>query len=271
MLQCRGLCERGLMPFPFYTLFRLSFSALWRGSRGGRIPAVFAALLFLAPFLVAAQETEPPSPAPTVTPSPVSSLPADGEAGGDAMQEADSSDTTGVAAETIPTPAPAGEPKAASEASTAAKTEGGGEGSAKPVEGFDLHAYPETAKLPPKQKWQSFKEGLRGLLVWDFFDSRLTIRAQARIQVDGTAREPTPPSKRPPGSSERALISGGCSSSPKAPSPTACGTVFRSRSAGPPVSATSSSKAGTTASTSSATASASSGLGSFRSRSASNK
>ena len=55
-----------------------------------------------------------------------------------------------------------------------------------PKEQFDLNAYPETAKQKPSEKWHSFKDGVRGLLVWDFFDSRLTIRAHARIQVDGT-------------------------------------------------------------------------------------
>jgi hypothetical protein len=84
MLECRGVCEKRLMHSPFLSLFRLFFSALWRGSHVGPIPAVFAALLFLAPLIVGAQETEPPRPAPTVTPSPVSSQPADGEAGGHA-------------------------------------------------------------------------------------------------------------------------------------------------------------------------------------------
>jgi phosphate-selective porin OprO/OprP len=54
------------------------------------------------------------------------------------------------------------------------------------LETFDIDAYPESAKKKPKQKWSEFKDGVRGLLVWDFFDSRLTIRAHARIQVDGT-------------------------------------------------------------------------------------
>ena len=55
-----------------------------------------------------------------------------------------------------------------------------------PSQQFDLNPYPEEAKLPPKQKWQTFKNATRGLLVWDFFDSRLTIRGSARLQLDGT-------------------------------------------------------------------------------------
>ena len=51
---------------------------------------------------------------------------------------------------------------------------------------FDLNAYPETARKSPNEKWHNFTDGLRGLLVWDFFDSRLTIRVHARIQADGT-------------------------------------------------------------------------------------
>jgi phosphate-selective porin OprO/OprP len=55
------------------------------------------------------------------------------------------------------------------------------------METFDLNAYPETAKKSPGDKWDTFVDGLRGLLVWDFFDGRVTVRAHARLQVDGTA------------------------------------------------------------------------------------
>jgi len=55
-----------------------------------------------------------------------------------------------------------------------------------PKQQFDLHAYPETAKIPPREKWNTFKDAVRGLLVWDFFNSKLTIRASSRLQVDGT-------------------------------------------------------------------------------------
>lgn len=37
-----------------------------------------------------------------------------------------------------------------------------------------------------KQKWHTFVQATRGLLVWDFFDGRLTVRSHARIMVDGT-------------------------------------------------------------------------------------
>jgi len=55
-----------------------------------------------------------------------------------------------------------------------------------PPQEFDLNPYPESAKEPAMQKWRTFKEAARGLLVWDFFDGRLTVRAHARTQVDGT-------------------------------------------------------------------------------------
>ncbi len=60
-----------------------------------------------------------------------------------------------------------------------------------PKEQFDLNAYPETAKESPKVKWNTFKDAARGLLVWDFFDSKLTIRASARA-----------PGRRDPGASQ---------------------------------------------------------------------
>jgi phosphate-selective porin OprO/OprP len=37
-----------------------------------------------------------------------------------------------------------------------------------------------------KQKWHSFTDATRGLLVWDFFDGRLTVRSHTRVMIDGT-------------------------------------------------------------------------------------
>jgi phosphate-selective porin OprO/OprP len=54
------------------------------------------------------------------------------------------------------------------------------------LESFDLDAYPEAAKMKPREKWHDFIDAVRGLLVWDFFDGKLTVRAHARIQLDGT-------------------------------------------------------------------------------------
>ena len=39
------------------------------------------------------------------------------------------------------------------------------------------------------EKWKLFKDATRGLLVWDFFGGNLTVRAHARIQVDGTVAQ----------------------------------------------------------------------------------
>ena len=36
------------------------------------------------------------------------------------------------------------------------------------------------------EKWKLFVEGARGLLVWDFFDGKLTVRAHAKFKIDGT-------------------------------------------------------------------------------------
>jgi phosphate-selective porin OprO/OprP len=86
----------------------------------------------------------------------------------------------------ISTPEPAGDSGESAEASPTPDTVTGNEIPEEPKEQFDLNPYPETAKKKPKEKWDQFKDGVRGLLVWDFFDSRLTVRAHARIQADGT-------------------------------------------------------------------------------------
>lgn len=43
------------------------------------------------------------------------------------------------------------------------------------------------AKKSFSEKWRTFLLASRGLLVWDFFDGRLTVRSHARVKVDGTA------------------------------------------------------------------------------------
>ncbi len=42
------------------------------------------------------------------------------------------------------------------------------------------------ARTSFSEKWRTFREATQGLLVWDFFDGRLTLRSHARIMVDGT-------------------------------------------------------------------------------------
>ncbi len=53
-----------------------------------------------------------------------------------------------------------------------------------------LNPYPEQAKMKAGEKWKLFTDATRGLLVWDLFNSKLTIRAHARLQIDGTAARP---------------------------------------------------------------------------------
>ena len=149
-------------------------SGVGRSAPAHGVLAVLGVILLLLSTAVQAQGADPqtpPTPTPTPTPTPSPSP----EASGEALEAPTPEPTPGQEVETVPEATPTPTP------------ESDDEGAAKPVEGFNLNAYPETARLPPKQKWRSFKQGVRGLLVWDFFDSRLTIRAQARLQVDGTA------------------------------------------------------------------------------------
>ena len=93
---------------------------------------------------------------------------------------------TGATPNPIPDAEPGDEPGAAPYATSIPEGKSENEIPEAPKEKFDLNAYPETAKIPPVEKWNTFKDGARGLLVWDFFDSRVTIRASARLQIDGT-------------------------------------------------------------------------------------
>jgi phosphate-selective porin OprO/OprP len=125
-------------------------------------------------FGVGAQEPDPveptPTPAPAVEEGPILENPdpsSDPESG--------PSDPDGAEA-----PGPGADDESATE------TEAPKEVPQDPEEQFDLNPYPETAKKKPIEKWHTFVDGARGLLVWDFFDGKLTIRAHARLQIDGT-------------------------------------------------------------------------------------
>jgi phosphate-selective porin OprO/OprP len=135
---------------------------------------------------VGAQETNPPAPSPTTTPTleAVETV----EASPTPTPQMEPPEESEIVAEATPvsTPEPAGDLDEAAEASPAPTTVSEKEIPEEPKEQFDLNAYPESAKLTPRKKWDDFKDGVRGLLVWDFFDSRLTVRAHARIQADGT-------------------------------------------------------------------------------------
>jgi len=168
-------------------------------------------ILILLSVGVSAQEAVPPPPSPTATPTHDSSLPVEVESSGEPAVEprsaGESESTAGAPPTPTPEPGPADKsavevgatPPPVPETESADKPEVAGvsedlapEAESKneipqePKEQFDLDAYPETAKLKPSQKWDTFKDGVRGLLVWDFFDSKLTVRASARLQIDGT-------------------------------------------------------------------------------------
>lgn len=173
--------------------------------------AALGLLLGLISGGASAQEAVPPAPSPTATPAPESSPldevePSHGpavapetsnevefadEATSTPSAEPDSAEELAVVTGVTPTPTPDSEsteePEPAGPAEGAApEAESKNEIPEEPKEQFDLNAYPETAKKRPKEKWNTFKDGVRGLLVWDFFDSKLTIRASARLQIDGT-------------------------------------------------------------------------------------
>jgi phosphate-selective porin OprO/OprP len=146
--------------------------------------------LLLVASVVDAQEADPPTPSPTTTPVPVESPVTEVEPGAAQTPESEPADESEARTEAPPNPIAEPEsiddPEAPGEASPTPTAVVENEIPAEPEEQFDLNAYPETAKRKPSDKWNTFKDGVRGLLVWDFFDSRLTIRAHARVQIDGT-------------------------------------------------------------------------------------
>jgi phosphate-selective porin OprO/OprP len=149
-----------------------------------------AVLLLLISAGAGAQETEPPERSPTAAPTPVSTSPVETEPSDEPTPVPEPSDQSAAAAEATPTPAPEVEPPDDPEVTTedapVVKTDEETAIPAGPEKQFDLNPYPQTAKKKPKEKWHTFTDGVRGLLVWDFFDSKLTIRAHARLQIDGT-------------------------------------------------------------------------------------
>jgi phosphate-selective porin OprO/OprP len=85
--------------------------------------------------------------------------------------------------EGTPTPgAPAPEETAAAVAAV-------GNEELEPADSPTVELTEEEAPLAKKgfsEKWRTFTQATQGLLVWDFFDGRLTIRSHARVKVDGT-------------------------------------------------------------------------------------
>lgn len=166
----------------------------------------FGVVLIVLSTGVGAQETAPPTPTPAVAPQPVSSLGVVGEGSEEPtiapkpaaesepaaeptpVPPLEAAETPGVATEPTPdsTPDVVDEPEEAVDVEPVPIKTKENEIPEEPKEQFDLDAYPETAKKSPREKFDLFKDGVRGLLVWDFFDSRLTIRAHARVQIDGS-------------------------------------------------------------------------------------
>ena len=166
------------------------------------LTGILGSFLIFVATVVGGQEAEPPTPEATATPTPAETPATGGEetdptptsepagevepaAGSPPIPEIEDGDTSDEA-----TPAegadPSDEPETTSDPESTPSEKPANEVPEEPKEQFDLNAYPETAKKKPKEKWDTFKDGVRGLLVWDFFDSRLTIRAHARVQADGT-------------------------------------------------------------------------------------
>ena len=174
--------------------------------------AAVGLILILFSVVASAQEAVPPPPSPTATPAPESSPPVEveveskeepavepesvdepestAEATPKPTGESDPADESTLAAGATSIPIPQSEatedPDVAADSAPTPPAESKNEIPEEPKEQFDLDAYPETAKLNPRQKWDTFKDGVRGLLVWDFFDSKLTVRASARLQIEGT-------------------------------------------------------------------------------------
>jgi len=101
---------------------------------------------------------------------------------------------SGARADDVPTPTTTPTPGAeaasreggAEPASTAAEIVNSPELSDEEVTDALLHPYPEEADKSLREKAKAFRDAARGLLVWDFFDGRLTVRGHMRLQLDGT-------------------------------------------------------------------------------------
>lgn len=150
------------------------------------VALVAGVFLFVDSAASRAQAAGPPAPTPTVTPTPASSSDADDVPDPTPTPDSEPAEKTESRARETSAPTAGSDEASPTPAGAAAPAESDADAPAEPANQFDLNAYPEDAKLPAKQKWRSFTEALRGLLVWDFFDGRLTVRAHARIQVDGT-------------------------------------------------------------------------------------
>ncbi len=161
-------------------------------------------MLILLASVASAQVPVPPSASPTSTPIPESGPPVEAESNEEPAVEPEPADEAGSTPETSPTAADESasgdeaaatpipdtesdqEPDVAADAAATPQAKRENEIPEEPKQQFDLNAYPETAKQKPGEKWRTFKDAARGLLVWDFFDGRVTIRGSTRFQLDGT-------------------------------------------------------------------------------------
>jgi len=121
-----------------------------------RVVAIVGAILLFVAVGVMAQDPEPQELEPTPTQTPTS------------------------------TPTPAAEDPTADGELTREEIINSPELSDEEVTEALLNRYPEAADKSLKEKLRLFGEAVRGLLVWDFFDGKLTVRGHMRLQVDGT-------------------------------------------------------------------------------------
>ncbi|HSL17472.1 MAG TPA: porin [Methylomirabilota bacterium] len=91
-----------------------------------------------------------------------------------------------------PAPAPAAdnpdEPEAQAARGTAGENAAAEEPAAEPEPSTVALTDEEIplARRSFSEKWQTFRRATQGLLVWDLFDGRVTVRSHARVMVDGT-------------------------------------------------------------------------------------
>lgn len=91
-----------------------------------------------------------------------------------------------------PAPTPATDNPDETEAQAVQGTAGGNAA----AEGPEAEPEPSTVALTDEEmtlarqslseKWRTFRRATQGLLVWDLFDGRVTVRSHARVMVDGT-------------------------------------------------------------------------------------
>lgn len=123
-----------------------------------RVVVIVGAILLLTAIGAVAQEPDPQELEPTPIPTPTQT----------------------------PTPTPVVEDPAADGVLTREEIISSTDLSDEEVTDALLNQYPEEADKSLKEKVGVFRDAVRGLVVWDLFDGKLTVRGHMRLQVDGT-------------------------------------------------------------------------------------